>query len=73
MGVKTTLAGITFTAGDKTQAEALGTDLTGFMELCTLKCQELTEMLTFLNTDILTPAGDSSNASTITTQITNLS
>ncbi|MGA3114861.1 MAG: hypothetical protein ABSF90_10575 [Syntrophobacteraceae bacterium] len=69
----TTLNGITLTAGDKTQAESIGADITGLMAEAATKCQELIDLLTFIKTDILTPASDSSNASTFATEITALS
>lgn len=72
MGIKTALAGITLTAGDITQAETIGTDAKGEMLNAQLKCQELTVLLNYLITDVLTPAGDSSNVTTLNTQITAL-
>ncbi len=73
MGVKTVLAGITLTGGDLTQAETIGSDVKGLLVEAQLKCQELIALLNFINNDILTPASDSGNASTITAQITALS
>jgi hypothetical protein len=74
MGVKTTLAGITFTTGGKAQAEIAGCDLAGMMEVIEMHCQEATNMLNYLVNDVLTPAGtESANITTINTQITNLS
>lgn len=72
MGIKTALAGITLTAGDITQAESIGTDAKGEMLNAQLKCQELTALLNFLITDVLTPASDAGNISTLNTQITAL-
>jgi hypothetical protein len=73
MGVKTALVGITFTAGDYTQAAAIGLDLNDFVLGIELTCQEITQKLNFLKSDILTPASDAGNATTLTTQITALS
>jgi thiamine biosynthesis lipoprotein ApbE len=73
MGVKTNLAGITLTAADITKAESLSTDLPGMMAEAQTRCQELTVLLNYIVNDILTPAGDSANASTITTQVNALS
>lgn len=73
MGVKTALAAITLTAGDKTQAELIGSDVVGLMALADLKCRELITLLNFISADIMTPGGDSSNATTLGTQVTALS
>ena len=73
MGVRTALLGVTLTAGDITQAEQLGTDIKGAMALAELKCQEITVLLNYLVNDVLTPAGDTTNAATLTNQITALS
>jgi hypothetical protein len=74
MGVKTALAGITFTTGGKNQAEIAGTDLAGMISECQLACQEITNKLNYLVADVLTPAGtEAANITTINTQITNLS
>jgi len=72
MGVRTTLLGVTLTAGDITQAETLGTDIKGCMALAELKCQEVIVLLNYLVNDVLTPAGDTANASTLTAQVTAL-
>jgi crotonobetainyl-CoA:carnitine CoA-transferase CaiB-like acyl-CoA transferase len=45
MGVKTTLAGITFTAGGKQQAANVGVDLADLVAGMELACQELTAKL----------------------------
>jgi hypothetical protein len=45
----------------------------GLFALAELKCQELETLLNFIVTDILTPAGDTANASTLTTEVTALS
>ena len=73
MGVKTNIAGLTFTNADKTQAEALGLDITGFMAGVQLECQELVDKLNFFISDVLTPTGDSANITAINAQITALS
>ena len=60
MGVRTTLLGVTLTAGDITQAETLGTDIKGCMALAELKCQEVIVLLNYLVNDVLSemPAPD---------------
>lgn len=74
MGVKTALAGITFTTGGKNQAEIAGVDLTGMINELQLECQEIVTKISYLINDVLTPAGtESANISTLNTQITNLS
>jgi hypothetical protein len=74
MGVKTALAGITFTTGGKNTAAALGLDLADFSLGMQLTCQELTAKMNFLVTDVLTPAGtEGSNITTVNNQITALS
>jgi hypothetical protein len=70
MGVKTNLAGITLTVGDKTQAALLGIDAVGLLAEAQLKMQEATQMLNVLITDVLTPASDAGNITTINTAIT---
>lgn len=73
MGVKTSLAGITFTTGGKNQAAALGLDLADFNLGMQLTCQELTQKMNFLVNDVLTPAGtESANITTVNAQITAL-
>jgi hypothetical protein len=73
MGVKATLAGVTLTAADISQAEALGIDVKGMMATAQTKCDDLKQLLGVLISDVLTPAGDTTNASTLTAQITALS
>lgn len=74
MGVKTALAGITFTGTGKNTAAALGLDLADFVLGMQLTCQEMTQKMNFLVADVLTPAGtESSNITTINSQITALS
>jgi hypothetical protein len=70
MGVKTNLAAVVLTAGDKTQAALLGIDAAGLLAEAQLKMQEATQMLNVLITDVLTPAGDASNTTTLNTAIT---
>lgn len=69
MGVRAALVAITQTAGDLSQAPD---DMLGNMKLAELKCQELTQLLTRIQT-VMTAAGDSGNAATVGTQITALS
>jgi hypothetical protein len=73
MGVKATLLGVTLTAADITQAETLGIDVKGLMTTAGAKCDDLKQLLGVLVNDVLTPAGDSTNATTLTNQITALS
>ena len=73
MGVKATLAGVTLSAADISQAKALGIDANGLMAVAQAKCDDLKQLLGVLVTDVLTPAGDSTNATTLTNQITALS
>ena len=73
MGVKATLLGVTLTAADIAQAETLGIDVKGLMLTAGAKCDDLKQLLGVIINDVLTPAGDSTNATTLTTQITNLS
>jgi hypothetical protein len=70
MSVKSSIAAITPTAADVTQAEKLGVDLTGCLYNLQLKCDEIVDLLNFLNTDVFTPAGDTTNAATLTAQVT---
>lgn len=73
MGVKTALAGITFTTQGKAAAAALGLDLPDFVLGLQLQCQEMTQKMNFLVNDVLTPAGsESSNITTVNSQITAL-
>jgi len=74
MGVKTAVAGITFTTGGKNAAAALGLDLADYVLGMQRQCQELTAQMNFLINDVLTPAGtEASNITTMNTQITALS
>lgn len=73
MGVRATLNAITFTTQDLQKAAAVGTDLTDMMNGISLALQEIMVKLQFLSTDILTPAGDATNAATFATEITALS
>jgi len=73
MGIKTALAGVTLTGGDVSTAEAgEGMDIKGLMSEAQLRCDELHNLLTQIQTQ-MTAAGDTSNATTIGTQITALS
>jgi hypothetical protein len=56
MGVKATLAGVTLTAADIAQAEALGIDVKGMMATAGTKCEDLKQLLGFLVNYVLTPA-----------------
>lgn len=74
MGFKTSLAGVTFTAGAKAQAVALGIDMTGFVTEVQLSMSEVLAKLNFLISDVLTPAGtEAANITTLQAQITALS
>ena len=74
MGVKTALTAVVFTTGGKNQALVVGTDIAGMIAECNLACIEITNKLNFIVNDILTPAGtESSNITTLNSQITNLS
>lgn len=73
MGVKTALAGITFTTQGKAAAAAIGLDLADYILGLQLTCQEMTVKMNFLVNDVLTPAGsESSNITTVNNQITAL-
>ena len=72
MGVKTSLANLVITSTGKTNSATAGADIAGILALCELKCQEASNLLTYLVNDVLTDSADSSNVSTINTQITNL-
>lgn len=74
MGVKTALAGITFTATGFQKAAAIGLDMTDFVAGMQLTCQEMTQKMNFLVNDVLTPAGtEGANITTINAQVTALS
>jgi hypothetical protein len=74
MGIKTSLAGVTFTAGAKANAVALGVDMTGFVADVQLAMSEVTTKMNFLINDVLTPAGtEAANITTLQAQITALS
>ena len=72
MGVRATLAGITQTAGDLSQSQTLGTDAKAQITAALLKIDETTKILRELVTNILTPASDASNITTVNAQITAL-
>lgn len=73
MGVRANLAAITLTGGDKTQMSSLGIDAAGLLALAQLKMQEATQILNVLITDVLTPASDAGNITTVNTAITAIS
>jgi hypothetical protein len=52
MGVKTTLAGITFTAGGKNQAATAGCDINGMIAELQLHCSEMNAQLIYLVTEL---------------------
>lgn len=72
MGIKTTLAGITPNADALAKAAGAGFNAAAMLQVAQDKCDEIIATLKFLNVDILTPAGDSSNASALSTLITDL-
>lgn len=73
MGVRANLAAITLTAGDITQAESLGIDAKALLTKAQLQMQEATQALNVLLTDVLTPASDAGNITTVNTAITAIS
>jgi len=74
MGVKTALAGITFTTNGKNQAAIVGLDLPDFVLGMQLACSELTTKMNFLVNNVLTPAGsEGANITTVNAQVTALS
>ena len=74
MGVKANLAAITFTATGLTKATAVGVDMVDMIAGINLGIAEIQAKLNFLINDVLTPAGtESSNITTINTQLTALS
>lgn len=70
MSVKSAIAAISPIAASVTQAEKLGFDLNGNLTLLQLKCDELVDLMTTLNTDVFTPAGDTTASTAITTEVT---
>ena len=52
------MPGVTLTAADIAQAQALGIDVKGMMLTAGAKCDDLKQMLGVLINDVLTPAGD---------------
>lgn len=73
MGVKAALAGITYTTGGKNQAAAVGLDINAHMAELSLGITELQTKINFLINNVLTPAGgESSNITTLNTQLTAL-
>jgi hypothetical protein len=73
MGVKTALAGITLTDDDIAQAETLGIDAKGILVGAQAGCDDIIAKLNVLVNDVMTPASDSDNATTLGTEITALS
>ena len=67
------MPGVTLTAADIAQAQALGIDVKGMMLTAGAKCDDLKQMLGVLVSDVLTPAGDDANVTTLNAQITALS
>ena len=61
------------TAADIAHAEALGIDVKGMMLTAGARRDDLKQMLGVLVNDVVTPAGDTTNASTLTAQIMALS
>lgn len=72
MGVRTSLLALTFPAATVAQAEKLGIDLPSCMAALELHCQDMNKLMNDLSTDVFTPAGDTTNASSMTTQISAL-
>lgn len=72
MGVRANLAAITVTAGDITQAETIGTDSKAQLTAAILKIDEITKILRELVANVLTPASDAGNITTVNTAITAL-
>jgi hypothetical protein len=70
MGVRAILAGVVLTANDKTQAQSLGIDAAGLLAEAQLKCQEVIQICNVLISDVMNPAGDGGNVTTLNAQIT---
>lgn len=60
------------TPSDLTVCAAAGTDIVGNLQLAQLKCQELTALLTYISTDLLTSSQDSPVYTTLASVITDL-
>jgi hypothetical protein len=73
MGIKTTLLGITPSSDALAKAAGAGFNAAAMLQVAADKCDEIVATLKFLNSDILTPASDTANASTLSTLITDLS
>ena len=73
MGVRANLLAVTLTAGDVTQAESLGIDCKGELSLAIGAVNDSLARLNFLLSNVLTPASDAANISTVNTAITALS
>lgn len=73
MGVQATINGLTFTTAGKNKAVAVGCDLEALRKRVSMRIDEINADLNFLVNNILTPAGgESSNISSVNTQITAL-
>lgn len=72
MGVRATLLTVAPIAASKTQAVLLGVDIVGLLASAELKCQEAMQILSVLNTDVFTPAGDATAQGIMTAQTTAL-
>lgn len=73
MGVQATINGLTFTTAGKNKAAAVGVDLEALRKRVSMRIDEINVDLNFLVNNVLTPAGgESSNISSINTQITAL-
>jgi hypothetical protein len=79
MGVKTTMAGLTISAGGLEYGRSMGADVAGLIEVSMRDCEALILRLSYLVNNVLTPAdtsdsnADSGNITTINTLITDLS
>lgn len=74
MGVKAALAGITYTTGGKNYAAGVGLDLPDTMLGLSLQIAEIQTKINFIINNVLTPAGgESSNITTLNSQLTALS
>jgi hypothetical protein len=68
MTVRTGLLATAPITASKTQAAIIGIDITGMLAEAELKCQEIQQILSVLNVDVFTPAGDTTAAGVMTTQ-----
>jgi hypothetical protein len=72
MGVRANLLAVTLIAADTTTAEAAGIAVKGEVSLAVGALNDAIARLNFINTYILTPAGDSANQTIFTTALTAL-